>query len=79
MTTTESRVDRPPVRRTRFTTAAGVFAVLGTLVVGVYSVLAFTGFEPGAPQRDEIPASVRSSPGGYRSYTFWHSGYHGGK
>lgn len=26
-----------------------------------------------------IPASVRSSPGGYRSYHFWHSGFHGGK
>ena len=26
-----------------------------------------------------IPASVRSSPGGYRSYHFWHSGYAGGK
>ena len=26
-----------------------------------------------------IPQSVRSSPGGYRSYHFWHTGYHGGK
>lgn len=26
-----------------------------------------------------IPASVRSSPGGYRSYHFWHSGFQGGK
>jgi hypothetical protein len=26
-----------------------------------------------------VPASVRSSPGGYRSYHFWHSGYQGGK
>ena len=36
-------------------------------------------YEPGAPAREEIPASVRSSPGGYRSFHFWHSGYHGGK
>jgi hypothetical protein len=56
-----------------------VFAVLGTLIVGGYSALAFSGYEPGSPQRDEIPASVRSSPGGYRTYHFWHSGYHGGK
>ena len=26
-----------------------------------------------------VPASVRSSPGGYRSFHFWHSGFHGGK
>lgn len=25
------------------------------------------------------PASVRSSPGGYRSYHFWRTGYRGGK
>ncbi len=71
--------DRPPVPRPRFTTAAAVFAVLGTLLVGGYSALAFSGYEPGSPKRDEIPASVRSSPGGYRTYHFWHSGYHGGK
>lgn len=26
-----------------------------------------------------VPPSVRSSPGGYRSYHFWHTGYSGGK
>ena len=26
-----------------------------------------------------VPPSVRSSPGGYRSYHFWHSGFRGGK
>ena len=26
-----------------------------------------------------VPASVRSSPGGYRSFHFWHSGFSGGK
>lgn len=71
--------DRPPVPRARFSTGAGVFAVIGALIVGGYAALAFTGYEPGSPQRDEIPASVRSSPGGYRTYHFWHSGYHGGK
>jgi hypothetical protein len=71
--------DRPPVRRPRFTTGAAILAVLGTLTVGGYTALAFSGYEPGSPKRDEIPASVRSSPGGYRTYHFWHSGYHGGK
>ena len=48
-------------------------------IVGSYTVIAFTGYEVGSPERDEVPASVRSSPGGYRTYHFWHSGYHGGK
>ena len=80
MTTEPARPpDRPPVPRPRFTTMAAVLGVLGTLMVGGYTALAFAGYEPGSPQRDEIPASVRSSPGGYRTYHFWHSGYHGGK
>jgi hypothetical protein len=56
-----------------------VLGVFGALVTGSYAALAYTDFEPGAPARDEIPASVRSSPGGYRSFHFWHTGYHGGK
>lgn len=80
MTTEPARpLDRPPVPRPRLTTMTAVFAVLGTLIVGSYAAIAFSGYEPGSPQRDEIPASVRSSPGGYRTYHFWHSGYHGGK
>ena len=56
-----------------------MLAVFGTLVVGSYAALAYTDYEPGSPARDEVPASVRSSPGGYRSFHFWHTGYHGGK
>ena len=41
--------------------------------------LAYAEYEPGSPAREEIPASVRSSPGGYRSFHFWHTGYNGGK
>ena len=29
--------------------------------------------------RTELPANVRQSPGGYRTYIFWQSGYQGGK
>jgi hypothetical protein len=83
MTTTTTTTDRPPDRpevpRPKFAKAGIFFAVLGTLIVGSYSALAFTGYEPGAPSRDEVPASFRSSPGGYRTFHFWHSGYHGGK
>jgi len=56
-----------------------VIGALATLVVGAYTASAFTGYEPSSPKRDEIPASFRSSPGGYRTFHFWHSGYHGGK
>ena len=71
--------DHPAVPRARLSKGAIVLAVFGALVVGGYSAFAYTDYEPGSPDRDEIPASVRSSPGGYRSYHFWHSGYHGGK
>jgi hypothetical protein len=30
-------------------------------------------------ERDLVPPTVRTSPGGYRSFAFWHSGYEGGK
>jgi hypothetical protein len=77
---TEQRApDRPDVPRPRFAKAGIVFAVIGALTVGGYSAMAFSGYEPGTPRRNEIPGSVRSSPGGYRTYHFWHSGYHGGK
>lgn len=78
--TTTRPPDRPPVPRTPIARGwVALFAVLGLAGVGGYSALAFTGTVIGAPKRDEVPASVRSSPGGYRSYHFWHSGYHGGK
>ncbi len=27
----------------------------------------------------QLPSSVRQSPGGYRSFAFWHAGYQAGK
>ena len=53
--------------------------VLGALAIAAYAAVAFTGTEFGDPERDQVPADVRQSPGGYRSFHFWHSGYHGGK
>lgn len=44
-----------------------------------YVAAAFTGLEPGTPTRQFVPADVRNSPGGYRSFHFWHYGYRGGK
>jgi hypothetical protein len=53
--------------------------VLGALAIVGYAFVAFTGREFGDPERDQVPPDVRQSPGGYRSFHFWHSGYHGGK
>ena len=71
---TNPTVPRPP-RAIRTVVAA----VLAVATCGGYVVMAATEREIGEPERDEIPASVRTSPGGYRSYHFWHTGYHGGK
>ena len=71
--------DLPPVPRPRRSAMAIVLGVFGLLVTTGYAALAYSDYEPDSPERDEIPASVRSSPGGYRSFHFWHSGYHGGK
>lgn len=78
MTTTDVQ-DRPPVPRGKRSPFAVVMIVFTTIVVGGYSVMAFSQRELGEPDREEVPKSVRASPGGYRSYHFWHSGYHGGK
>ena len=77
--TDQRPVDNPPVPRPKRRVLAMVMIAFSTLVVVGYSAVAFTQRELTGTERDEIPASVRSSPGGYRSYHFWHTGYHGGK
>ena len=79
MTTEPLQPDRPSVPRPKRGAAAIVLAVLAFALVGSYSYVAFAQHIFGTPERDEVPASVRASPGGYRSFHFWHSGYHGGK
>jgi hypothetical protein len=69
----------PPVPRVRTGKLAIAMAFIGTIVVGGYAAAAYTNFEPLRPARDELPAGVRNSPGGYRSYSTWHRGYQGGK
>jgi hypothetical protein len=71
--------DLPPVPRAKWSRMAIVLGAFGALITVGYAAVAYTDYEPGSPAREEIPASVRSSPGGYRSFHFWHSGYHGGK
>ena len=51
----------------------------GAALILVYILVALTGTEFGNTERELIPPDVRQSPGGYRTFHFWHSGYHGGK
>jgi hypothetical protein len=71
--------DRPAVPRSKRPVFAIVLIVFSVVVLGGYTAMAVTQREIGEPDREEVPKSVRASPGGYRSYHFWHSGYHGGK
>ena len=71
--------DHPPVPRAPRSVLAYIGLLFALLVASGYGALAFTERELGEPQKAEIPSTVRSSPGGYRSFHFWHSGYHGGK
>jgi hypothetical protein len=82
--TTEPPPPRPPdhpivPRRGPRSIFAGILLGLGVLLVGGYAAFAYTEREIGGPEHNTIPAGVRSAHGGYRSYHFWHSGYHGGK
>jgi hypothetical protein len=68
------RVPRPkPSGLVRGYTAFGVVVVLAYLAAGSF------GWSFDQEDRDALPLSVRQSPGGYRSYHLWHSGFQGGK
>ena len=54
----------------------GLFCVL-VLILDLLIETRGWGMAPG--ERGQVPMSVRQSPGGYRSYHFWHRGLHGGK
>ena len=56
-----------------------IYLVIGILIIVLYGVVAFTGMEFGDPRRQVVPEDARKSPGGYRSFHYWHSGYRGGK
>jgi hypothetical protein len=57
------------------------YLIVGLVILAGYGLLAFTGRELSSPPRQRIPADVRQSPGGYRSFhtSIWHAGYRGGK
>jgi len=47
--------------------------------VGLFAYSSTMGWRFTTAPAQHIPPSVRSSPGGYRSYHFWHTGFSGGK
>ena len=55
------------------------YAIFALGLLGLYGMSSWRGWEVGASKRGLIPANVRQSPGGYRSYHFWHTGIHGGE
>ena len=75
--TTEA--DRPKVPRPRRSVFRFIALAFTVAVVGGYAAIAYSGRELAGDDKDQIPASMRATPGGYRSYSYWHSGYHGGK
>jgi hypothetical protein len=56
-----------------------LYLVIGILIIALYGFVTLAGKEFGDPERQKMPADVRQSPGGYRSFHMWHSGYRGGK
>jgi hypothetical protein len=55
------------------------YLVLGIVLLAGYVLVSVTGREFGDPQKQRMPADVRQSPGGYRSFHVFYSGYRGGK
>lgn len=71
--------DQPPVPKPGASWLATFWAIAVTVAIGGYAGAAVMGWDFRTTERDTIPPTARSSPGGYRTFHFWHSGYHGGK
>lgn len=48
-------------------------------VMALYGSASAFGWGISDGPREKLSADARTSPGGYRSYHFWHSGFRGGK
>jgi hypothetical protein len=55
------------------------YLVLGTGAVLAYLAAGMLGWDLPTTEQATVPATVRTAPGGYRTFHFWHTGYHGGK
>jgi hypothetical protein len=56
-----------------------VYGICGALLLGGYLMATLAGWDMTSPKQERLDPSLRQSPGGYRSFHFWHSGFHGGK
>ena len=59
-----------------------VYALLGVGGIGAYGYANMTGWEYTKQEKRFVPKEVMRSPGGYRSFHYWHvgfGGYRGGK
>jgi hypothetical protein len=56
-----------------------LYKVVVLAALALYAAVAFSGWELESAAQKPQPPSVRTSPGGYRSFHFWHTGFHGGK
>lgn len=52
---------------------------IGSLLLVGYSVILFAGIDFSSHSKTAVAANMRQSPGGYRTWSFWHSGVSGGK
>ena len=50
------------------------YAVFSLLMVTLFGMAEWRGWGLSAVRRGVVPADVRQSPGGYRSYSFWRGG-----
>lgn len=62
-----------------FRSKFGFYGLFCVLVLILYGGIEMRGWGISPAERGQVPMSVRQSPGGYRSYHFWHRGLHGGK
>jgi hypothetical protein len=56
-----------------------LYKVSVVLGLALYGAAELTGYRIAADEPEQIDPSIRSSPGGYRSFHFWHTGFSGGK
>jgi hypothetical protein len=71
--------DLPPVPKVGRSGLIKVYFGLSVAVLTGFFAAGLLGWEVQDSTRQQAPGSARQSPGGFRSYHFWHSGYHGGK
>jgi len=72
-------VDRPPVPTTGRSWLVTIYLGLSAAVLAGFLLAGILGWELRDSTADRAPGTARQSPGGYRTYHFWHAGYHGGK